>query len=117
MLIQAGKTRMEALRCMKRRLRRDLPPTTKVADARGIYGQERRPIALVRTFALLRSGHPCDAHHVVGHVTDTPKVAYLPDHHQCRLVQIFIGLAQLLEGETVRPLDGAHADVGESNLA
>jgi len=54
---------------------------------------------------------------VIGHVTDTRKVAYLPNHHQCRLVQIFIDLTQLFEGETVRPLDGAHADVDEANLA
>jgi hypothetical protein len=33
------------------------------------------------------------------------------------LVQIFIGLNQLFEGETVRPFDGAHADVGETSLA
>jgi hypothetical protein len=32
-------------------------------------------------------------------------------------VQIFIGLTQLFEGETIRPLDGTHTDVGEANLA
>jgi|BarGraNGADG00212_1021973.scaffolds.fasta_scaffold09132_5 hypothetical protein len=36
---------------------------------------------------------------------------------KCCLVQIFIGLTQLFEGQTIRPLDGAHADVGEANLA
>jgi hypothetical protein len=54
---------------------------------------------------------------VLGHVTDTRKVAHLPNHLQCRLVQTFIGLTQLFESETARPLDGAHTDVGEANLA
>jgi hypothetical protein len=88
-----------------------------ITSCRSIYGQELIPIAADRTFDLLRSGHSCDAHHVVGHVTDTWKVAYLPNHHQRRLMQIFVALAQLFESETVRPLDGAHADVGEANLA
>ena len=32
-------------------------------------------------------------------------------------LQIFIGLNQVFEGETVRPLDGAHPDVSEASLA